>query len=222
MERRYQKGQEEHHQDLAVDGSLDLPPLEADLLHDLEPLAILVPFGNLLVVDDEYRRHQEQHPQEHAQEEEAAVHVVALGHVHGLGVGGEGEPGAGAGEVGIVFPAIVGEGVVVSLQLFFLRAGEGGEERPLHGAAVGGLKLLVEIQQRCIVRHHHADPAGLCVIGADHGRPAAGGREIVEEFFDLEGAGLAGNFLGLKTVVGQGQGVRQLPSLAPHQHLVTA
>ena len=106
------------------------------------------------------------------------------------------------------------------MELFLLRTGEGGEERPLHGAAVGGLKLLVEIQQRCVVRHHHADAAGFRVIGADHGRPAAGGREIVEEFFDLEGAGLAGNFLGLKTVVGKGQSVRQLPPLAPHQHLV--
>ena len=78
MDARRHQGQEEYQQHLTADGGADLPGTHAHLLHDLIAALVLISLGNLLVVDDEYRGQQEQQPQKHAQEQEAAVHGVQV------------------------------------------------------------------------------------------------------------------------------------------------
>ena len=72
MDARRHQGQEEHQQHLTADGGADLPGTHAHLLHDAEPVVILIALADLFVVDDQHRGHQEQAPQEDAKEQEAA------------------------------------------------------------------------------------------------------------------------------------------------------
>ena len=79
MQRSHEQRQEKHQQYLFVDGAFDLFLAHAHLLHDAEPVVILIALADLFVVDDQHRGHQEQAPQEDAKEQEAAVHGVPLG-----------------------------------------------------------------------------------------------------------------------------------------------
>ena len=104
MQPRRQQGQEEHQQDLSPDGGAHLPAAHAYLLHDLIAALILIALGDLLVVDDEHRGHQEQQSQEDAQEQEAAVHCVEfLRHLlaagHAVSPIGDCQNGLGAGQL---------------------------------------------------------------------------------------------------------------------------
>ena len=52
--------QEKQDQDLALYGAFDLPLIHTDLLHDFVAAAVLVALDNLLIVNDQHGRHQEQ------------------------------------------------------------------------------------------------------------------------------------------------------------------
>ena len=50
MQPRKQKRQEEHQQELRVDGLADIRLRHADALHDFEPGLILIALGDLLII----------------------------------------------------------------------------------------------------------------------------------------------------------------------------
>lgn len=82
MERGKTKRQEEYHTDLAVDRLFDFPAAHADFLHNLVPVAVLKSFGNLLIIDNQYRCHQKQPAKENAKEEEASVERMEIFFIH--------------------------------------------------------------------------------------------------------------------------------------------
>ena len=80
------KRQEEYGQDLRADALADLIAAHADILHDDIALAVVMTFGNLLVVDHQHHLHREQQPEEQRDEEESTVNahierVVLITHV---------------------------------------------------------------------------------------------------------------------------------------------
>ena len=70
--------QEEHHQDLGVDAPANFSLAQTYLPHDAEAFPIFVTLGNLLVVDDEDHRHDEQRPEEQTHEQQPAVQLGKL------------------------------------------------------------------------------------------------------------------------------------------------
>ena len=75
MDGRRGQRQEKLQDQLTADGLSHFPGLHADLFHDLEPLPVLVAFGDLLVVDDEDGGEQAHEAQQDAEEQEGAVHL---------------------------------------------------------------------------------------------------------------------------------------------------
>ena len=73
MQSGEQQRKEEHRQKLRVYAASYLGLCHADLLHDLEPLRILIALGKLLVVDDEHRRAAEHEAECNSEEEQAAI-----------------------------------------------------------------------------------------------------------------------------------------------------
>ena len=71
--------QEKHRQDLRPDGLLHLVVAHAHILQDGESLLILVAFRDLLVIHDKDGRHQEQDPQEDADEEQPGINAAEAG-----------------------------------------------------------------------------------------------------------------------------------------------
>ena len=78
MQRRACQRQEEHRQQLRVDAAADVRRRHAHLLHDGKPGLILIALAQLLIVDDQHRRADEQHAEDDADEEQAAVGAVKL------------------------------------------------------------------------------------------------------------------------------------------------
>ncbi len=76
VDARHNQRQEEDHEYLSADGSLDLGLAHAHLLHDLELVLVVIAFRDLLVVDDQRRGKGEHDAQEDAQEQEAAHQAV--------------------------------------------------------------------------------------------------------------------------------------------------
>ena len=74
-----QQRQEEHRQKLRVYAAADLGLCHTDLLHDLEPLRILIALGKLLIVDDEHRRADEHEAECNSEEEQTAIDCGKVG-----------------------------------------------------------------------------------------------------------------------------------------------
>ena len=72
----HNKWQEEDHQYLASNGFFYFLFIHADLLHHLVTVFVVVTFGNLFVVNNEYCYHEEHEAEIHAHEEEAAILFV--------------------------------------------------------------------------------------------------------------------------------------------------
>ena len=58
------QGEEKDQQDLTVDAAADFPFAQPHLLHDLIPFLVIVPFGDLLEIDDEHSAQQKEQAQE--------------------------------------------------------------------------------------------------------------------------------------------------------------
>ena len=86
MDPRHHQRRKEHDQNLHIDAAADLPLFQAHLPHDAKAFPVLVALGDLLVVDNQHRGHQEHKAQKHPKEEEAAVHGVEVLPVLRLGV----------------------------------------------------------------------------------------------------------------------------------------
>lgn len=68
------KRQEKYHKNLGADGLFHLIAAHADLLHDFKTALIVIPFGDLFVIHNQNRSHDEQDPKENAEEEQTAVY----------------------------------------------------------------------------------------------------------------------------------------------------
>ena len=78
MDQRRRQRQEEHHQNLRMNAAADFSLAQTYLPHDAEALPILVALGNLLVVDDQDHRHDEQRAEEQTHEQQPAVKLGQL------------------------------------------------------------------------------------------------------------------------------------------------
>ena len=76
MQERHAQRDEEHPQHLRIDGGFDLPVVHANLLQNIELRLVVIAFGNLLEVNYKHRYRKEQHSEEHAQEQQPAIHGV--------------------------------------------------------------------------------------------------------------------------------------------------
>ena len=110
----HRDGQEEHHQNLAVDGCLYLAPAEAHLLHDFKTGLVLVALRDLLVVDNQHCRQQEDEAQEDTQKQESARQAVDLRRPLKAQLPLAGAPGAGT----VVEMAVLNGILVVRAQGF--------------------------------------------------------------------------------------------------------
>lgn len=68
--------QEKYGQNLLLDRPFYLPVAQSDLLHDLEPVVVVVPFCDLLVVDDQHGRGQEYSDKKDPDKEQASVNLI--------------------------------------------------------------------------------------------------------------------------------------------------
>ena len=68
--------QVEHDEHLRAHRAAYLRLFQTDLAHDGEVALVVIALGELLVVHDQHRGHDEQQPEEHAEEEQPAVHAV--------------------------------------------------------------------------------------------------------------------------------------------------
>ena len=68
--------QVEHNQYLRAHRAADLRLFQTDLAHDGEVALVVIALGELLVVHDQHCGHDEQKPEEDAEEEQPAVHAV--------------------------------------------------------------------------------------------------------------------------------------------------
>ena len=78
----YQR-QEKYRQDLRSNGLLDFVVTHAYILQDHKSLFVLIAFGDLFVVHDQYGCHQEQDPQENAYKEQPREHAAKTVHFAG-------------------------------------------------------------------------------------------------------------------------------------------
>ena len=76
MDHRTEKREEKDSTDLASNGASDLLLAHAHLLHDGKTRFVLVPFRNLLIVNNQHCGHQEQSAQERTEEEETTLHGI--------------------------------------------------------------------------------------------------------------------------------------------------
>ena len=198
MDDRSGQGEKEHGPHLAPDGGAHLLLAHANLLHDGKALLVLVAFGNLLIVDDEHRGHQEEEAQEKAQEQQTAVDTVylQLAILLAFAVNRQGPDAGDFSVLPVVRLAVTlrhgFDGFVIGIQnLLVAGPGDIQVELPFHvlrHVSVVEL-LLVQRLQGVFIGHHQAQPAA--GVGAV---PFRGG--LIQTMEHLEGA------------VQQGEGVR--------------
>ena len=73
MDDCHRKRQEEYHQDLAAYRTFDLAFAHSYLLHDLIAFSVIKAFGNLFVINDQHRCHQEQASKIHSNKKHTAI-----------------------------------------------------------------------------------------------------------------------------------------------------
>ena len=82
-------GQEEDHLYLPADGGAHFCVTEPHLPHDPEALAVLIPLGDLLIVDDQHGGDEEEGYEEQSHKEQTAIHTVKVGAGLALEAGSE-------------------------------------------------------------------------------------------------------------------------------------
>ena len=74
----YCKRQKEYQQDLTSDGALYLSQAHTYLLHDMIAFAVLIPFCNLLIVNNQHSSQKEENAQENAYKEKSSVYGMKI------------------------------------------------------------------------------------------------------------------------------------------------